>query len=379
MGTTYLKREPRALFVGGGSAGHAAPLLAVMKEMHSLRPDICLHYCGTEADLSSPLVSESAIPFERHAIEAGKIHRFMTLQHISEAKKIVKGLWQAQVLMEKLQPDVVFAKGGFVTVPLALAAALRAIPIYAHETDVVPGLATRLVGLFAEKVFTAFPAQYYHALPQEKLIYSGQPVREEFYGASERGEILVSGKKVSLDKPLVTIIGGSLGAHRINELISKGWEELLKIAQVVHICGKQDYGVLQRLAESLPSELSDKLVLSPFINHELPILFSSSCVVVSRAGGTIAELAAARAATILIPLSTAAQNHQWANAKVFSKAGAAMVVDERLIDSEKLAQMIIGLCLDSTERSRYAGAISLFAKPDAAYRMAACLASSFLP
>ena len=365
------KREKRIVFVGGGSVGHVAPLLAVMQEVNTQHPEIKLIYIGTQADLESPLLTSSKLPIETHAIEAGKINRFVTIKHLSELRKLCLGLLQAQVLLEKIQPDLVFAKGAYVSVPVVLAAALRAIPIYTHETDVVPGLANRLSSHFAQTIFTAFPIDCYTSLPKQKLLYMGQPVRKEFLKHSTARMF----NDLSLSDPLITVTGGSLGSRSINALISEGWSSLLPYTQLAHLCGEADFNMLTKKAGQLPAELRKKLLLTPFVTHGLPDLFQHSQVVVSRAGGTIAELAACGASTILIPLPTAAQNHQWANARVLMAAEAVEVCDELTMSSENLVKEILALQNDSARRVALSNAIHKFAKPNAAEEMAILICS----
>jgi UDP-N-acetylglucosamine--N-acetylmuramyl-(pentapeptide) pyrophosphoryl-undecaprenol N-acetylglucosamine transferase len=177
-------------------------------------------------------------------------------------------------------------------------------------------------------------------------------------------------EKLPSEERLVTVIGGSLGAHALNELISDAWEMLLPHTQLTHICGEGDFLKLTEKANLLPLELRKRLSLVPFMTVGLPELFQHSQVVVSRAGGTISELAASQAPTILVPLSTSAQNHQWANARFLEKFGAVEVCDETTISSEELARKILTLQQDTKRMNELSQAIQAFSRPNAAVEMA---------
>ncbi len=245
-----------------------------------------------------------------------------------------------------------------------MAAAQLDIPILSHETDVIPGLANRIISRYAKTIFTAFPVEAYTSLPAKKLLYTGQPVREIFR-EPVLGELVIDNRTISSDTPLITIIGGSQGAHRLNEFVYKNWDALLTETQIVHLCGTGDYEWLKK-----ESEGKEGLWVVPFIGNELAALFQRSAVVISRAGGTIAELAATKVATILVPLSTASQDHQRANAKVLAQAHAVLVVDEVDSNEEEVLQLTQRLLRNVEERTALQKAIATFDHPTAACQMA---------
>lgn len=363
------------LFVGGGTAGHIAPLLAVMAAVQTMDSEVKCSYVGQESDLSSALIKGSPLSFSKHAISAGKMHRFLTLDQIRQTKQLLSGLKEAKALVTRLKPDVIFAKGGYVTIPIVAAAWRLRIPVYAHESDVVAGLANRFVMRVAKQVFTAWPTSAYKKVPTAKLRYTGQPVRSEFYKAFS-GWLEVEGRKIKPDVPTITVIGGSQGARRINQLVSGAWEKLLPRMNIVHITGPKEVAEYEKLRKSLTKEMQERLFVTGFLTEELPALFQKSAVVVSRAGGSVAEMAACRACVLLVPLSTAAQNHQWANARVLEEAGAAVTLDETVATSADLIEKIETIMRDTSEQTMLRAALGSFDRPNAAEVMAKELLAS---
>ena len=368
------KRTGSILFVGGGSGGHLAPLVPVIEAVHHVAPKIELHYAGQGADLESPIICNVNVPLVLHRISAGKLNRFLTLKHLGELAGFLKGCLQSWLLVGRINPSLVFSKGGAVSVPLALAAAMRGIPIYAHESDVMPGMANRIVARLAKKVFVSYPVEAYSGtLPDEKLIWSGQPVREEFYQPDRNNPLILDGRTISDSLPLVVVVGGSQGGRKVNRLVQGAWNELLQKAHLVHICGQTDYLQVMAAAEKLSGSDRQNLWLLPFVGAELPVLFQRSAIVISRAGGTIFELAATRTPTVLIPLSTAAQNHQSKNAALVVGHGAAMAIDERTATPKELAKVALDLLDNEFRRHALSEAIGFLSKPIAATEIAKAL------
>ncbi len=368
------KPPKHILFVGGGTMGHISPLVAVMEAVHELDGEANLSYAGLLSDLTSPALDMSGLDFSRHAITAGKLNRFATHKHLGELFKFGQGFSDALQLMKDVKPDVVFCKGGFVSVPVAMVAKMLKVPVYSHESDVVPGLANRLLAKISRKIFTAFPKSVYRKLPQHKLEYIGQPVRKSFFSELAFPTEIGEDVKLSLELPLL-FITGSQGSRKINNLVAENWGELLKTFQIVQQCGHLDYTKLLERKLELPEELQDRLHLLPSITDMAPLLQHAE-LVISRAGGIIAELAASKAASILIPLSTAAQNHQWENAQVLGKDDAAIVLNETILSAAELLAVIQELHASEERRQSLRKTISKFAKPDAAREIARRLLSA---
>lgn len=365
--------ERKIVFVGGGSGGHIAPLFPVIAAVLEQAPKTELHYIGLAADISSPLVATSQYPLIKHTIEAGKLNRFATVKHGAEFVGLIRGCRQAWRLLRQIQPDVVFSKGGFVSIPVALAAAMQGIPIYAHETDVVLGLANRVIAKMAHTIFVSYPLLFYkNSLPIKKLLWTGQPVRQEFY-SQHASPLLLNGREITGQLPLLTIIGGSQGARRLNKLISSQWKNYVQACNVVHICGPLDLTTLQQELKHLTEQEKSRLWLMPYVKDELPQLFQSSKVVISRAGGTIFELAASHTPVILVPLSTAAQDHQNKNARAAADQGACLVFDESTGTAEQLRILALELVNNQAQQQEMIKALSILDKPKAAHIMAKIL------
>lgn len=364
------------VFVGGGTGGHLQPLLVVIRAVEELATEHGIEvqgtYVGTERDVATPAVAQLPPWCGKKTIPAGKLHRFLTLDQVRQAARFGRGLFEASRIIREVRPDVVFAKGGYVSVPVAWAAGRKGIPVYCHESDSVIGLANRWATKYATTVYTAYPTKYYANVPEERLDYSGQPVRPEFFTAS-RGQLSLQGRQVDPAWPLLTVIGGSQGAKRLNELIRPNYGELLSFTQVVHLTGPKDLERMTNGTEGLSDDERSRLWVLPYVQEELPVLFKRSDLIVSRAGGTIGELAAVGAAALLVPLSTAAQDHQRKNAEILAAEGAARVFDEVDGTAPDLLEAIRGLFEDPDERRRMSEAIRAYSKPGAARRIAATI------
>lgn len=359
----------RYLFVGGGTAGHIAPLVAVAHAVKQAEPTADLHYAGTQQDVDGVTVQEAGEVWQTHVVPAGKLHRHLTKDHLQQAKQVLAGMRVAKRLIHELQPDVVFCKGGYVTVPVALAAKRAGIRVVSHETDTVAGLANRMVARVASVVCTAWPSDVVRGLPREKLAYTGQPVRDAFYESSDE----LSAIDVSSGESPLVVTGGSQGAARLNELIAANWAGYLRMGHLVHVCGQTQLASLQAQAQQLPADLAGKLHLIGF-TEEMPALLKRAWLVVSRAGGTTHELAATGTASILVPLSTAAQQHQLSNAQYLAGQGAALYIDETKPDAaEHLFGLVQGLAQNEGDRLRLASHMADLAKPDAAQTIARVL------
>lgn len=360
--------------MGGGTQGHIFPLLAVMEAVQKELAVDCV-YIGQKKDMQSPAIRSAAIPFKTRTIRAGKLNRFITWKHFAQAVNFLLGLIQGRWIIFRLKPDLVFSKGGFVSVPIVMAATAKGIPVVSHETDLIPGMANRLAAKRVRKICTAFPAEAYRQLPQSKLVYTGQPVRKEFFEAKSGAALNIKGRELRTDRPIVVSTGGSQGAHRLNEIVKEAWLPLLEQAVLVHISGEKDYESLIKEAAILPKKLQENLYIASFVD-EVAELFKQSAVIVSRAGGSVMELAAVAKPVILVPLSTAAQDHQAANAKFMQDRHAAMVIDERTGTGEDLSQKIMQILTSPDIANNLAANIAKLARPNAAADIAKVIKES---
>ena len=317
----------KIVLTGGGTAGHVTPNIALIGALKKEGFDIS--YIGSYNGIEKGLIEELNVPY--YGIASGKLRRYFDVKNFTDPFRVLKGLGQAGRILGQIKPDVVFSKGGFVSVPVVQAAAGRHIPVIIHESDMTPGLANRLAFPFASKVCCNFPETMEH-LPKGKAVLTGSPIRPQLLeGSADAGRRMCS---FDDKKPVLMIIGGSLGSVAVNTAIRGILDELLKEFQVVHLCGKGN------LDEGLKGK--EGYVQFEYIGEELPDLFAMSDVVVSRAGANaICELLALKKAALLIPLSAAAsRGDQILNARSFEKQGLAMVMEEEKITPDGLLEAI---------------------------------------
>lgn len=315
--------KKRIVMTGGGTAGHVTPNIALIPELQAKGYEI--HYIGSYHGIESQLIGDLGIPY--YGIASGKLRRYIDPKNLSDPFKVIKGLGQARHLLGKLKPDVVFSKGGFVAVPVVLAAKSRGIPCVIHESDMTPGLANKICIPCAHRVCTNFPETMKH-LPAAKAVLTGSPIRQElFQGSKEKGLAFCGFHD---KKPVVLIIGGSLGAVAVNEAVRQILPQLLEKFQVIHLCGKG------KLDSSLQN--TKGYVQYEYIKEELSDLMAAADIMISRAGANaICEILALRKPNILIPLSAeASRGDQILNAASFEKSGYSIVIQENEITNEKL-------------------------------------------
>lgn len=320
----------RIILTGGGTAGHVTPNIALLPRLKELNYDI--HYIGSYHGIEKELIEQFDIPY--HGISSGKLRRYFSLKNFTDPFRIVKGLAEADKLIKTLKPDVIFSKGGFVSVPVVMAGKRRHVPTIIHESDMTPGLANKLSIPSATKVCCNFPETLEH-LPKDKAVLTGSPIRQE----------LLSGNKVvaldfcgfTSDKPVVLVIGGSLGSVAVNNAVRAILPELLKDFQLIHLCGKG------KVDESL-KDLKG-YVQFEYVQNELKDMFALTDVIISRAGANaICEIAALRKPNLLIPLSaSASRGDQILNARSFERQGFSIVIEEEELTNDKLLSSIRNL------------------------------------
>ncbi len=317
----------KIILTGGGTAGHVTPNIALIPSLEEAGYEVS--YIGSYAGMEKALIEAEGIPY--YGIASGKLRRYFDLKNFSDPFKVIKGYFQALGLMRKLKPDIVFSKGGFVTVPVVFAAKRKGIPVIIHESDMTPGLANRLAIPKATKVCCNFPETVQY-LPSGKAVLSGCPIRPELLEGSRENGLSFTG--LSGEKPTLLIIGGSLGSRIVNEHVRKILPSLLKEFQVVHLCGK---GNLDANLEG-----TEGYVQYEYISKELPDLFALADFVISRAGANaICELLSLRKPNILIPLSAdASRGDQILNAKSFEKQGYSLVLQEEDLTEESLLKAV---------------------------------------
>lgn len=320
-------RDKRILFTGGGTAGHVIVNLALIPMFQKEGWDIS--YIGSIDGIERQLI-EQLEDVEYFPISTGKLRRYMSIENFKDPFKVIKGTMQAWNIIRKKKPSIIFSKGGFVSVPVALAAKLRGVPTIIHESDYTPGLANKIAIPFAEKILTTFPetTQY---LPQKKSTYVGAIIREELLQGNKKTGLSLTGLQQS--KPIILIMGGSAGSQKINRIVRNSLDHLLESFQIIHICGKDN------IDQTVTRE---GYVQFEYVNEELKDIFALTDYVVSRAGANaIFEFLALRIPMLLIPLSLAAsRGDQIVNAKSFAKSGYAHILEEETLTEETLVESI---------------------------------------
>ncbi len=315
------------VLTGGGTAGHVTPNIALIARLKE--EGYKISYIGSYTGIEKTLIEELNIPY--YGISSGKLRRYFDLKNFTDPFRVLKGFGEARKLLKKLQPDIVFSKGGFVSVPVVIAAGRLKIPTIIHESDMTPGLANKLCIPSAVKVCCNFPETKSH-LPEGKAVVTGTPIRQELLsGDPEKGRAFTG---FTVDKPVILIIGGSLGAQAVNTAVRNILPQLLPDFQVVHLCGKG------KKDESLNGLTG--YVQYEYIEKELADLFAMADIVISRAGANaICELQALKKPNLLIPLSAnASRGDQILNARSFEKQGFSMVLEEEELTDQVLLDAV---------------------------------------
>lgn len=330
----------KIIMTGGGTAGHVTPNIALMPALKEAGYEI--EYIGSYNGMEKELIEKEGIKY--YGIASGKLRRYFDWKNFSDPFRVLHGYFQARRLLRKLKPDVVFSKGGFVSVPVVLAAKAKHIPAIIHESDMTPGLANKIAMKGATKVCCNFPETVKY-LPADKAVLSGSPIRQELLHGNRESAYAFTG--FHADKPILLIIGGSLGSVFVNNAVRGSLDTLLKTFQIIHLCGK---GNLDASLNNIEGYRQYE-----FISKELPDLFAAADLIISRAGAnSICELLALHKPNILIPLSrNASRGDQILNARSFEKQGFSYVIEEEDVTPESLTAAISHVH-EHAEEYRYA-------------------------
>ena len=355
------------VFTGGGTGGHIYPGLAIVDEfkkklleakIDGKNPEVSVVWIGAKKGSDRDIVEKSCSCDKFYGISSGKLRRYFSFQNLLDFFKIGIGFISSFFLLLKLKPLFVFSKGGFVSVPPVIAAKILKIPVYTHECDFSPGLATKINSKFAKKILLSFQStmDFFSAAYKDKLIVSGNPVRPVFYNASsERGKEFVGYDSNINKKPILLVMGGSLGAVQINSLVKENLDWLKERFFIVHQTGKQ-------WAEELLPLADEDYHPFAFIYNEMPDVVAAADIVFSRAGSNaLWECAVSKKPLILVPFSgSGTRGDQVENAAFFEKNGAAIVLGGKHSDGtntqeatgENLKLALTNL-LDETKRNEY--------------------------
>ena len=312
----------KILLTGGGTAGHVTPNIALLPDLKAEGYDI--HYIGSYEGMEKKLITAQGINYD--GIATGKFRRYLSAKNLTDPFRVIKGFQQAKKLIRDYKPDVVFSKGGFVAVPVVLAAGHYHIPVIIHESDMTPGLANKICMRTAKKICCNFP-ETVKLLPADKAVLTGTPIRRELLNGSRDAGFAFTG--LSDDKPILLMMGGSTGSRAVNAGLRSALPQLLKEFHVIHLCGKGN----------LDSTLAQPgYIQYEYISDELKDLFAISDIVLSRAGANaICELLALKKPNILVPLPAAvSRGDQILNANSFKKQGFSYVLEEEKLNADTL-------------------------------------------
>ena len=317
------------VLTGGGTAGHVTPNIALMPALKEAGYEIT--YIGSKKGMEKGLIEATGTKY--YGISSGKLRRYFDWKNFSDPFRVMNGFFEAKRILRKIKPDVIFSKGGFVSVPVVLAAKALHIPAVIHESDMTPGLANRIALRGATTVCCNFP-ETVEKIQGNRAIWTGTPIRQELFSGDANRGLSFCGFDSANDKPVLLIIGGSQGSVFINNAVRGSLDELLKDFRIIHLCGKGN------LDESLKNR--EGYAQYEFISKELPDLFAAADIIISRAGANaIFELLALKKPNILIPLGlNASRGDQILNARSFEKQGFSKVLEEESVTAELLTDTV---------------------------------------
>ncbi len=360
----------RIVLTGGGTGGHLFPLATVadfMKEKYSSQEEIEFLFIGKGEEMERQIFTPRLIPIKK--ILTGKFRRYFSWKNFSDFLKVPLGIIQSLWHLLWYMPDVVFSKGGYVSLPVILAARFYRIPVIIHESDAVPGFSNRVAGVLAKRIAISFErAKFYFVA--EKTFLAGVPVRKEALDGDKYKAMEILGIKKE-SKPVVLFIGGSQGAQIINEVVLDAINELTERYQVIHQTGKIHYEAVIKEAGQRGQKIGhgDYYPVA-FFGNEIGHLLALADVVVSRAGATaISEIAANQKPCILVPINLSANDHQRINAFEIAQAGGAIVLEEENFKKNLLIKKINQLMNDVEMREKMVKELAKFYHPDAVQKI----------
>ena len=362
----------KILFTGGGSGGHFYPILSVSKEIQKLAKEYRLLppklYYVSNTPYNEAVLFDNDIVYKKNT--AGKRRLYFSILNFFDIFRTGWGILTALWTVFTIYPDVVFSKGGYPSFPVILAARFLGIPVIIHESDTVPGRVNRFAGRFAKRIAVSYEeaAEFF---PKSKVAVTGNPVREEITEPLTDGahEFL----KLDKETPVIFVLGGSLGAQMINDIIIDTLPELVEKYQIIHQTGKNNYPEIISRAEAVLYNNRYRTRYRPFdYLNELAIRMSAGVadIVISRAGSTIFEIASWGLPSILIPISESHGDHQRKNAYAYARSKACVVLEESNVTPHILMSEIDRIITKKEERQVMSAAAKAFFRPGAARAIA---------
>jgi len=380
----------KILFTGGGTGGHVFPIVAIIREIRRIYPvksseagispeaklfnrvnpkkDLEFYYLGPKDDFSLILLSQEDLIIK--TIISGKIRRYFSWQNFVDILfKIPFGVIQSFFFLLEIKPDLVFSKGGSGSIAVTYSARLLRIPVFLHESDVVPGLSNQTTAKWAKKIFISFPKTEY--FDPKKTTLTGNPIRKEILDGDKKTAAEIF--NLTLSKPIFLIMGGSQGAETINDFILRILNDLLKDYEIIHVAGSQNVEEITAEAQIIEDKNLDGYYHPVgFLDEEkIKHAYKAADLIISRSGsGSIFEIAAVGRPSILIPLPSAAADHQSKNAYAYAQTGASMVIEQENLIPNFFIENIQLLFLHPEKLEEMKQAALAFAKPLAARAIA---------
>jgi len=355
----------KVVFTGGGTGGHVMPLIAVSRALRQLQPEARLFYIGPKKD-AQEFKKEGFIV---HPVAAGKLRRYFSFWNIVDTMILMPlGFLQSFWWLTWINPRLVFSKGGTGALPVCYAARILSIPVFIHESDTVPGLSNKTSGKWAKKIFTSF--ENVENLDSAKVTVVGTPVRKEV--SQGKKDSAKATFKLTFEKPIILVWGGSQGAGPLNTFLSNILEDILPSYEVIHVCGQNNYQEVYKETETLDNNLQKYYHLYATLDERgVADALAAADLIVSRAGSaSIFEIAAVGKPSILIPLPSSAGNHQVKNAYQYADTGAAVVIEQANLTTHFFMAEISKIVSNPHKIEQMRAAALAFAKPNAAEKIA---------
>ncbi|GHV68210.1 UDP-N-acetylglucosamine--N-acetylmuramyl-(pentapeptide) pyrophosphoryl-undecaprenol N-acetylglucosamine transferase [Spirochaetia bacterium] len=351
-------------FTGGGTGGHIFPGLALLPQLRNQFSSPSIFWIGSKKGMDRSIVEAAGLEF--FGIPSGKLRRSFSLRNFFDFFRVAAGFFAARSILKRKKPVLLFSKGGFVSVPPCAAAASLGIPVFTHESDYSPGLATRINAIFAEKIFVPYEAtgKFFKEKIRDKVIAAGNPIRAEFRDADpQRGRAFLG---LGPGDRILLVLGGSLGAREVNALIQETLPELTKDYVVIHQTGDQSGGSADGEGKN-----GERYQVYPFIKEELPHILAAAELVICRCGaGTLWECASLRKPLIMIPLrGSGTRGDQVENARIFEEAGAGIGLHGAGSAADQLAEIVSVLAGDEKKREAMSTAAGNLVFIDASIRI----------
>ncbi|HSZ31602.1 MAG TPA: UDP-N-acetylglucosamine--N-acetylmuramyl-(pentapeptide) pyrophosphoryl-undecaprenol N-acetylglucosamine transferase [Pseudonocardiaceae bacterium] len=378
-------RPLRLIVTGGGTGGHTYPAITTIRATRELLDGVGVGlevlYVGSAGGLEARVAEQERLPFQ--AVSTGKLRRsanplrMISAANLRDVGRLVRGLVEGRRVVRAFRPDVVLSTGGYVAVPVGLAARAVGVPLLVHEQTTRLGLANRLLMRRATAIALSSPSsvELLPAAVRPRAVVTGNPIRAELLtGDARRGVQALDWAGWDACLPTIYVTGGAQGSVQVNRLLAAVLETVLPQANVVHQCGRSSLAELRRRAEQLPAGLAGRYRVIEFVGSELPDVLALADVVVSRSGaGTLAELTALGKPSVLIPLVPTGGNEQEHNARYLQQAGAAYALLADRPTPQDLQRALDELIGDAGLRAGMAAQAARLGRPGAARDLAAVL------